>query len=60
MATFADFSLYKKEGYEGNLQAGKILAEHGVPLAFKSVSYYNGRISDYCSNGLLGPCRAQH
>ncbi|EED16397.1 conserved hypothetical protein [Talaromyces stipitatus ATCC 10500] len=36
VATFSDFSLYKKEGYEGNLQAGKILAEHGVPLAFKS------------------------
>ncbi|RAO69059.1 uncharacterized protein BHQ10_005071 [Talaromyces amestolkiae] len=36
VATFAEFSLYKVEGYEGNLQAGKILAEHGVPLAFKS------------------------
>jgi hypothetical protein len=41
VATFADFSLYKVEGYEGNLQAGKILAEHGVPLAFKSVSCHN-------------------
>ncbi|CRG89988.1 Multiple PDZ domain protein [Talaromyces islandicus] len=36
IATFADFSLYKKEGYDGNLWAGKILAEHGVPVAYKS------------------------
>ncbi|OKL56403.1 hypothetical protein UA08_08202 [Talaromyces atroroseus] len=36
IATFADFSLYKKEGYDGNLYAGKILAEHGVPVAYKS------------------------
>ncbi|GAD92509.1 conserved hypothetical protein [Paecilomyces variotii No. 5] len=36
IATFADFGLYKVEGYESNLQAGKILHEHGVPVAYKS------------------------
>ncbi|KAL1966639.1 hypothetical protein VTN77DRAFT_4050 [Rasamsonia byssochlamydoides] len=39
IATFADFSLYKKEGYDANLRAGKILAEHGVPVAYKSDHY---------------------
>lgn len=38
IATFAEFGLYKKEAYEANLWAGKILAEHGVPVAYKSVS----------------------
>jgi hypothetical protein len=37
IATFADMSLYKKEGYDASLRAGKILAEHGVPVAYKSV-----------------------
>jgi hypothetical protein len=37
IATFAEFSLYKKEAYDANLWAGKILAEHGVPVAYKSV-----------------------
>ncbi|KAN0106170.1 carbohydrate esterase family 9 protein-like protein [Hyaloscypha variabilis] len=36
VATFAEFGLYKKEAYEANLWAGKILAEHGVPVAYKS------------------------
>ncbi|KAF4626832.1 hypothetical protein G7Y89_g11326 [Cudoniella acicularis] len=36
IATFAEFGLYKKEAYEANLWAGKILAEHGVPVAYKS------------------------
>ncbi|RDW75872.1 hypothetical protein BP5796_06693 [Coleophoma crateriformis] len=36
VATFSDFSLYKKEAYGANLYAGKILAEHGVPIAYKS------------------------
>ncbi|KAH8802876.1 hypothetical protein F5884DRAFT_803522 [Xylogone sp. PMI_703] len=36
IATFAEFSLYKKEAFGANLWAGKILAEHGVPLAYKS------------------------
>ncbi|KAJ9268689.1 hypothetical protein DTO212C5_5296 [Paecilomyces variotii] len=36
IATFADFGLYKVEGYESNLQAGKILHEHGIPVAYKS------------------------
>jgi hypothetical protein len=39
IATFAEFGLYKKEAYEANLWAGKILAEHGVPVAYKSVSF---------------------
>jgi hypothetical protein len=37
IATFADFSLYKWEAYFSNLRAGKILHEHGVPVAYKSV-----------------------
>jgi imidazolonepropionase-like amidohydrolase len=38
VATFAEFGLYKKEAYEASLWAGKVLAEHGVPVAYKSVS----------------------
>jgi hypothetical protein len=38
IATFADFALYKQEAYGASLYAGKILAEHGVPVAYKSVS----------------------
>jgi hypothetical protein len=38
IATFSDFAFYKKEAYDANLYAGKILAEHGVPVAYKSVS----------------------
>jgi hypothetical protein len=38
IATFAEFGLYKQEAYESNLWAGKILAEHGVPVAYKSAS----------------------
>lgn len=41
IATFAEFGLYKKEAYEANLWAGKVLAEHGVPLAYKSVGYFH-------------------
>lgn len=40
IATFAEFGFYKKEAYEANLWAGKILAEHGVPVAYKSVSSF--------------------
>ncbi|KAL2013198.1 hypothetical protein VTN00DRAFT_723 [Thermoascus crustaceus] len=36
IATFSDFGLYKKEAYDANLRAGKVLAEHGVPVAYKS------------------------
>ncbi|KIW03433.1 uncharacterized protein PV09_05203 [Verruconis gallopava] len=36
IATFSDFGFYKQEGYEANLYAGKILEEHGVPVAYKS------------------------
>jgi hypothetical protein len=42
IATFSEFGFYKKEGYEANLWAGKILAEHGVPVAYKSVSLFRG------------------
>jgi imidazolonepropionase-like amidohydrolase len=38
IATFAEFGLYKKEAYEASLWAGKVLAEHGIPVAYKSVS----------------------
>lgn len=38
IATFATHGLYKKEAYEANVWAGKILSEHGVPVAYKSVS----------------------
>ncbi|KAJ4423943.1 hypothetical protein N0V82_001371 [Gnomoniopsis sp. IMI 355080] len=36
IATFAEFALYKQEAYGGNLWAGKILNEHGLPVAYKS------------------------
>ncbi|KAJ9154718.1 Imidazolonepropionase [Pleurostoma richardsiae] len=36
IATFAEFSLYKVEGYQTSLSAGKILNDHGVPVAYKS------------------------
>jgi hypothetical protein len=41
IATFATHGLYKKEAYEANLWAGKILSDHGVPVAYKSVSVPN-------------------
>lgn len=36
VATFSDFGFYKHEAYDANLYAGKILEEHGVPVAYKS------------------------
>lgn len=36
IATFAEFGLYKKEAYSANLRAGKILNDHGLPVAYKS------------------------
>lgn len=39
IATFASMALYKQEAYNANLYAGKILTEHGLPVAYKSVSY---------------------
>ncbi|PQE22122.1 carbohydrate esterase family 9 protein [Rutstroemia sp. NJR-2017a BBW] len=36
VATFSEFGFYKKEAYDANLWGGSILAEHGVPVAFKS------------------------
>ncbi|KAF9872698.1 hypothetical protein CkaCkLH20_09877 [Colletotrichum karsti] len=36
IATFAEFSLYKWEAYAPSLSAGKILNEHGIPVAYKS------------------------
>ncbi|KAF1988789.1 hypothetical protein K402DRAFT_373086 [Aulographum hederae CBS 113979] len=36
IATFSDFGFYKKEAYESNLYAGKILEDSGVPVAYKS------------------------
>ena len=43
IATFAEFGFYKQEGYQSNLWAGKILAEHGLPVAYKSVCIYCSR-----------------
>lgn len=37
IATFAEDALYKKEAYMASLSAGKILNDHGVPVAYKSV-----------------------
>jgi hypothetical protein len=42
IATFAEFGLYKQEAYEANLWAGKILSDHNVPVAYKSVSSIYG------------------
>jgi len=39
IATFSTFGLYKKEAYDANLWAGKVLSDHGVPVAYKSVSF---------------------
>lgn len=36
VATFSTFGFYKKEAYEANLWAGKVLSDHGVPVAYKS------------------------
>ncbi|KAF3770463.1 hypothetical protein M406DRAFT_344188 [Cryphonectria parasitica EP155] len=36
VATFAEFALYKQEAYAASLYAGKILNDHGVPVAYKS------------------------
>lgn len=36
IATFAEFALYKMEAYGASLSAGKILNEHGLPVAYKS------------------------
>ncbi|KAK0112059.1 hypothetical protein ONS96_001319 [Cadophora gregata f. sp. sojae] len=36
IATFSEFGFYKKEADEANLWAGKILSDHGVPIAYKS------------------------
>ncbi|KAM0147259.1 hypothetical protein ACHAPG_010694 [Botrytis cinerea] len=37
IATFSEFGFYKKEAYDANLWGGSILAENGVPVAYKSV-----------------------
>lgn len=36
IATFAEYGLYKREAYQASLRAGKILSDHGVPVAYKS------------------------
>jgi len=56
IATFAEFGLYKKEAYEANLWAGKILAEHGVPVAYKSVSSAHTTGGVHLVKLVLGPC----
>lgn len=47
IATFSDFGLYKQEGYATNLYAGKILAEHDVPVAYKSDHVTEGTSAKY-------------
>jgi hypothetical protein len=47
VATFASFGLYKKEAYDANLWAGKILSDHGVPVAYKSVCYFSLTAASY-------------
>lgn len=37
IATFAENALYKAEAYGANLRGPKILADHGVQVALKSV-----------------------
>ncbi|OJJ97602.1 hypothetical protein ASPACDRAFT_1858361 [Aspergillus aculeatus ATCC 16872] len=36
VATFSHFAHYKHEAYDATLYAGRILTEHGVPVAYKS------------------------
>ncbi|KAK7733960.1 hypothetical protein SLS53_008112 [Cytospora paraplurivora] len=36
IATFAEFAFYKSEAYAASLSAGKILSDHGLPVAYKS------------------------
>lgn len=36
IATFAELALYKQEAYAASLSAGKILNDHGIPVAYKS------------------------
>ncbi|BFZ63283.1 hypothetical protein YB2330_004404 [Saitoella coloradoensis] len=36
IATFSSLWGYKKEAYQASVYAGKILSEHGVPVAYKS------------------------
>jgi imidazolonepropionase-like amidohydrolase len=47
IATFSDFVFYKQEGYEANLYAGKILEEHGIPVAYKSDHVEEGTNAKY-------------
>lgn len=47
IATFSDFGLYKKEAYDANVYAGKILAEHGIPVAYKSDHVNEGTSAKY-------------
>ncbi|KUI64087.1 Imidazolonepropionase [Cytospora mali] len=47
IATFAEFALYKKEAYAASLSAGKILSEHGVPVAYKSDHWMEDTSSKY-------------
>jgi hypothetical protein len=57
IATFAELGLYKKEAYDANLWAGKILAEHGVPVAYKSVGCAKSQELTFIAYEKSGPCR---
>ena len=39
IATFAENAFFKAEAYGASLRAGKILADHGVAVAYKSVRF---------------------
>lgn len=54
IATFAENAFFKAEAYGATLRAGKILADHGVAVAYKSVRC-NFVHLDYVLTFLSGP-----
>ncbi|KAJ5703988.1 hypothetical protein N7493_011126 [Penicillium malachiteum] len=56
IATFSHFAHYKHEAYDSNLYAGKILAEHGVSVAYKT----DGSAEDFNSKFLLSQAAEGH
>ncbi|KAF7556433.1 hypothetical protein G7Z17_g1401 [Cylindrodendrum hubeiense] len=47
IATFAENGLFKAEAYDANLRGGKILNDHGLPVAFKSDHTGEGNFAKY-------------
>ncbi|KAJ6031931.1 hypothetical protein N7540_002663 [Penicillium herquei] len=56
VATFSHFAHYKHEAYDSNLYAGKILAEHGVSVAYKT----DGSAEELNSKFLLSQAAEAH